>query len=331
MGICHENSSVSRTLLQRFKASLIGGIQTHHGSVPLLIVVCLAILLTACENTGGGGRIKDGAPTHVPVDIAAIPDATPKVEKRYPSVNDRYTVLGKSYDVMQDERGYKRRGIASWYGTGFHGRATANGEKYDMYAMTAAHKTLPIPSYVRVTNVQNNHSVIVRVNDRGPFHGDRIIDLSYAAAAKLGVIRHGTADVTVEAIDPRSYYQAPATDEPILVSVPTSSVPATSAPDANVPADAVSDKPTSAVPRRDDLLETGTFLQVGAFQSLQAARNYRQKLSTKLAMPVVIRSDAVTGGLHRVRIGPIKTNIELTSVRDQLEKMTNVQAHLVYE
>lgn len=322
MGICHENSSVSRTLLQRLKASLMrGGIETHHGTLPLSVAVCLAMLLTACENTGGGGRIKDGAPTHVPVDIAAIPDATPKVEKRYPSVNDRYTVLGKSYDVMQDERGYKQRGIASWYGTGFHGRATANGEKYDMYAMTAAHKTLPIPSYVRVTNVQNNQSVIVRVNDRGPFHGARIIDLSYAAAAKLDVIRHGTADVTVEAIDPRSYYQAPATDEPILVSVPTTSAPTNTA----------SDKAAPDLPRRDDLLETGTFLQVGAFQSLQAARNYRQKLSTKLAMPVVIRSDTVTGGLHRVRIGPIKTNIELTSVRDQLEKITNVQAHLVYE
>ncbi len=146
--------------------------------------------------------IKDSGPSQ-PVDVSHVPDAVPKAELRTEAGNTTpYKVLGKTYKVLGDSQGYRQRGIASWYGRKFHGHLTANGERYDMYAMTAAHKSLPIPSYVQVTNLENAISVVVRVNDRGPFHGDRLIDLSYTAASKLGFVDKGTAQVEVVAIEP---------------------------------------------------------------------------------------------------------------------------------
>lgn len=144
----------------------------------------------------------DGAPSPLDhYDPSLIADAVPSPEPILPRGNvSPYTVMGKTYEIMPTAKGYKTKGIASWYGTKFHGRLTSNGEKYDLYAMTAAHKTLPIPTYVKVTNLQNNRQVIVRVNDRGPFHQDRVIDLSYAAAVKLGYEKQGTAPVALEAI-----------------------------------------------------------------------------------------------------------------------------------
>jgi rare lipoprotein A len=151
-------------------------------------------------------------PVHVPVpaptlpppkDIGAIPDAIPKPEPRSAKGNPPfYNVLGKRYFVLATADGYHERGVASWYGPGFHEAQTSNGEAYDMYAMTAAHKTLPLPTYVQVTNLKNGRSVILRVNDRGPFKDSRIIDLSYTAAAKLDMLRAGTAFVEVRALTP---------------------------------------------------------------------------------------------------------------------------------
>ena len=136
-------------------------------------------------------------------DPSGIPDAVPRVEPRSRSGNmEAYTVRGRRYFTKDDSKGYVERGIASWYGPGFHGRKTSNGEPYDMNAMTAAHKTLPLPTYARVTNLQNGKAAVVRINDRGPFHGPRVIDLSRAAATKLGVIGTGTAEVEVRALDP---------------------------------------------------------------------------------------------------------------------------------
>lgn len=147
---------------------------------------------------------QDSAPSlQRAVDYHRIPDAAPKDEPRSKYGNKSpYTVLGKTYEVLLESRGYSEEGIASWYGEKFHGFRTSSQETYDMYKMTAAHKTLPIPSYVRVTNLDNDRSVIVRVNDRGPFHGGRIIDLSWAAAQKLGYASVGTARVRVEAVEP---------------------------------------------------------------------------------------------------------------------------------
>jgi rare lipoprotein A len=139
-------------------------------------------------------------------DMSNAPDAVPKVEPHSRGGNkSRYEVWGKSYSVMASSIGFKQRGLASWYGQKFHGHLTSNGETYDMYAMTAAHKSLPLPTYARITNLANNKTVIVRVNDRGPFHGDRVIDLSYAAASKLDYRKTGVAEVLVEAIDARQW------------------------------------------------------------------------------------------------------------------------------
>lgn len=145
----------------------------------------------------------DGPPDQ-PVDVSAIPDAVPRFEPRNRAANpDSYVVLGKRYQVLKRSTGYVEKGLASWYGNKFHGHPTASGEIYDMYAMTAAHKTLPIPCYVKVTNLDNGRSVVVKVNDRGPFHPGRIIDLSYAAAVKLGLDKTGTAPVEVKAMAPQ--------------------------------------------------------------------------------------------------------------------------------
>ncbi|HEY7884203.1 MAG TPA: septal ring lytic transglycosylase RlpA family protein [Cellvibrionaceae bacterium] len=172
-------------------------------------IVCLlgVVLLAACSSkpqqpASRYSLSQDTGPDSY-IDLSKVPDAVPRHETRTIAGNKNpYTVLGKTYHLIKDETSYKERGHASWYGKKFHGHKTSNGETYDMYGMTAAHKTLPIPSYVRVTNLNNNRSVVVRVNDRGPFHGGRIIDLSYAAAYRLGFTDAGTAPVEVEIIVP---------------------------------------------------------------------------------------------------------------------------------
>ncbi|ASM49461.1 rare lipoprotein A [Pseudoalteromonas espejiana DSM 9414] len=170
-------------------------------STKLLFITSLILLLSACSS-GSSSRYHmkhDAAPLRAPTTLE-MQDAVVVDVKKSASASRPYEVLGKRYSPMLDETGYKEEGIASWYGRKFHGYHTSNGEIYDMFAMSAAHKTLPLPSFVRVTNTANNKSVIVRVNDRGPFHDDRIIDLSYAAAYKLGYYNHGTAKVKLEAI-----------------------------------------------------------------------------------------------------------------------------------
>ncbi len=161
---------------------------------------------------------KDGAPWW-DVDVSRIPDATPTLHTG-PYKANPYTVLGKTYFPMADSKRYVASGTASWYGTKFHGQNTANGEVYDLYGMSAAHKTLPLPSYVRVTNLDNNKSVILRVNDRGPFYSDRIIDLSYAAAKKLGYAEIGTARVKVEGIDPQEWWAQRGRPAPLMLNEP---------------------------------------------------------------------------------------------------------------
>ena len=161
---------------------------------------------------------KDGAPWW-DVDVSRIPDATPTLHTG-PYKANPYTVLGKTYFPLQESKTYVASGTASWYGTKFHGQNTANGEVYDLYGMSAAHKTLPLPSYVRVTNLDNNKSVVLRVNDRGPFYSDRIIDLSYAAAKKLGYAETGTARVKVEGIDPQQWWAAKGRPAPLMLNEP---------------------------------------------------------------------------------------------------------------
>ena len=157
------------------------------------------------EPQSKGGYYKDDGPgDKVPPNLAELPDAQPRAEPLHRYANRPYQVFGKDYVPLASVQPYRQRGMASWYGRKFHGQRTASGEIYDMYAMSAAHPTLPIPSYVRVTHLGNGRSIVVRVNDRGPFHSARIIDLSYAAAYKLGYIQAGSAQVEVESIVPGS-------------------------------------------------------------------------------------------------------------------------------
>ena len=168
----------------------------------------LVLLVAACSSAppreappAKGGYYKDDGPgDKPPANLADIPDAAPKAEPPHRYANRPYVVFGRQYVPLAQAEGFRQRGIASWYGRRFHGQKTASGETYDMYAMTAAHPTLPIPSYVRVTHVASGRSVVVRVNDRGPFHASRIIDLSYAAANRLGFVQAGSAEVQVEAV-----------------------------------------------------------------------------------------------------------------------------------
>lgn len=169
-----------------------------------LAALFAAVLFAGCTRGPAtlGSLEQDGPPLgKPPVDIAAIPNAVPKPEPLSQYGNpDHYEVLGSEYFVLESAQGFSQTGMASWYGRKFHGNRTSSGEKFDMYKMTAAHRTLPLPTYVRVTNLDNDREVVVKVNDRGPFHSNRIIDLSYAAAVKLGMIKTGTARVRIEAI-----------------------------------------------------------------------------------------------------------------------------------
>jgi len=165
-------------------------------------LVALAALLAGCATHGGGYYKGDGPGGPPPVDLDRVADAKPRLEPLNPGANTPYTALGRKYVPYTSLKPYRARGVATWYGRKFQGKRTSSGERYDMYAMTAAHTILPIPSYVRVTNLANGRSVVVRINDRGPFHADRLIDLSYVAAYKFGYVTAGSANVEVEAILP---------------------------------------------------------------------------------------------------------------------------------
>lgn len=255
----------------------------------------------------GGGYYKDDGPgPNPPDDLAHIPDAVPRHEPLHAFANNPYKVLGKSYKPMTSNVGYKEDGKASWYGRKFHGKATSSGEPYDMYAMTAAHPTLPIPSYARVTNTENGKSVVVRINDRGPFHDNRLIDLSYAAAYKLDVLK-GVTPVTVEAVlpdtDPTSFV-AQAAEE--VVEPTTQPVTMTAAPAPEV-------KPQAAEPTLETAATQAArpmpayYLQLGAFSSQARANDLLDRITARLSrtFPGVLR--IAVDGLYKVQAGPFAT------------------------
>ncbi len=263
------------------------------------------LLVTALVLSGCGSlppqrsQQSDGAPA-VRVDLSAIPDAVPRVEPRSKYGNpESYAVAGRRYHVLASSKGYMERGIASWYGTKFHGHRAAIGEPYDMFAMTAAHKTLPLPTYVEVTNLENGRRVIVKVTDRGPFKANRIIDLSYAAAAKLGITRTGTGLVEIRAIDPVAWQQA-RRERSNLVSQKTAS--------AKAPARRVVPAPPApppSQPRALPLQEAALYLQIGAFSERRNAEALRRRLATLTANPIRIVSGDGSRPLYRVHIGPL--------------------------
>lgn len=304
---------------------------------PLLISVMLISIALAGCTAGFRGAMPpaDGPPLH-DVDVSGVADAVPRVEAiRRAGNKNPYTVLGQTYHLLETSRGYQEEGVASWYGSKFHGNKTANGETYSMYGMTAAHKTLPIPSYVRVTNLDNKRSVIVRVNDRGPFHDNRIIDLSYVAAKKLGYEKHGTARVEVTAIDPKDY-QSNTVQAPALVDGTAAAVPQRTAlsdasegrgprPNAN---------PVAEIAARDPSSEKPAFLQIGAYTSYQSAVRYRDQIAGLTSYPVNIsktQTPVEQTSLFKVMVGPIADRLQLAQVRRRLETLGLFKSFVVYD
>jgi rare lipoprotein A len=227
----------------------------------------------------------------VPADLASIPDAVPRDEPYHRWANRPYTVFGRTYAPVVNDEPMQERGLASWYGRKFHGQKTSSGEIYDMFAMTAAHKTLPIPSYARVTSLKSGNSVVVRVNDRGPFHDGRVIDLSYAAAAKLGIAGPGSGPVEVERVFARDAGTRAALAPP---------------PAAEVATAVVSPEPA------------GLYIQLGAFASAENANTFRERIAGDLPWlrePIQV---AAAGSLHRVRLGPYRTREEAMAIADRI-------------
>lgn len=247
---------------------------------------------------------QDGPPeSHQRINVADISDVVPKKEplSRYGNPAS-YQVLGKRYYTLNSSKGYKERGIASWYGSKFHGKRTSSGDPYNMYAMTAAHKTLPLPTYVKVTNLRNNRQVILKVNDRGPFHENRIIDLSHTAATKLGVIGQGTGLVEVEAIDPDNWVQATKSVKP----------------------SAINKQPLNQQQKSMDTVAIDPvklYVQVGAFISVQNARQLQSSVNDKLQQHASISEIEKDGhNFYRVRIGPVASAAKADRLSDQLNQ-----------
>jgi len=324
----------------------------------LIAFGALAVMLVSCSSSrapqptptpttiSGPGDFarphRDGAPWW-DVDISKVPDAVPMPHYGAYKANP-YTVLGKTYYPMPDGKRYLATGTASWYGTKFHGQATANGEKYDLYGMSAAHKTLPLPSYVRVTNLDNNKSVILRVNDRGPFYSDRIIDLSFAAAKKLGYAEIGTARVKVEGIDPAEWWAQQGRPVPMVLAQPQMAqvqpVKTTTTQIMGQPIEQYTPPPqqhaAAVVPVQIDakknasLAPSGLYLQVGAFANPDAAQLLKDKLTTVVSAPVFISSIVRNQQtLHRVRMGPVNTQGEAQNIQNSVRSANLGQPTLV--
>ena len=294
---------------------------------PTLLILVLGALLAGCGTTPtkttqndeapvippykGGGYYKDDGPgANPPSNLAEIPDAVPKWEPLHRYANDAYKVQGKEYLPLSPEQGYKAKGLASWYGRKFHGKATSSGEPYDMYGMSAAHTTLPLPSYARVTNLENGKSIIVRVNDRGPFHDGRIIDLSYTAAYKLDILK-GVTPVEVESVLPDS--------------APTSFA-AQSSDDFNPLA---SPKPATAEPAAKPAPGNAVYLQLGAFSNPATADGVLAKATAKLskALPGVMRQEV--NGLHKVQAGPFASGEEADRAAERIQAELGIKAYKV--
>ncbi len=270
----------------------------------LLLVLSAVFILASCISDGGrkGGYYEDdGPPTRSARDFASIPDATPEPLPRSRTGNRPYTVFGKRYVPLSEARGFRQQGEASWYGKKFHGNLTSSGERYDMFKMTAAHKVLPLPSFVRVRNLDNDRTIVVKVNDRGPFLHNRIIDLSYAAAMKLGIVATGTGRVVIETVfsdGDKADLKEPLSDELIPLEMPQQT--------------------------------TGFYVQAGAFGQIANAYRLRAKLEGLGFSQVNIKKGVSKNReLFIVRIGPFPTLEETTKTQDRLDPNLTESSRIV--
>jgi len=300
------------------------------------LVILVSVALAGCSLTRHSGKSAPGqsgaaipSGSNVPSpppDVLAIPDAVPRAEPRGTRGNPPfYEVFGKRYHVMASSEGWVERGTASWYGPGFHAASTSLGERYDMYGMTAAHKTLPIPCYAEVTNLRNGRKVVVRINDRGPFVGDRIIDLSYTAAAKLDMLMAGTAPVEIRVISPGG---GPGSAVPPTVpaSPPPPIMPTAAVmPPPAAPAVTVVNAPATRAP-------DAMFIQAGVFSDHE---NARRRVESLLAAGIELASldemPRTDRTLHRVRVGPFATIEEFDLALNRLRELGIKDARLLTE
>lgn len=276
----------------------------HRSSIYLLASL---LLLAGCSSRDNGRyHIKQDKPPAVAPDLSHVQNATPRYEPYSKQGNKDYEVWGQAYQVMPDANGFTQQGTASWYGEKFHGHLTSNGETYNMYGMSAAHKTLPLPSYVRVTNLNNNKSVIVRVNDRGPFHSSRIIDVSYAAAYKLGMLQTGTAPVRIEVImtdSPESRAIAEATsNQPNLPTTLSNAGASADIVQSAVTQTAPSTPPSSNTAEVTDVAPTTYYIQVFASSSEQRVKAMTATLEQKFSLQSRI---SFSDSIYRLQLGPI--------------------------
>ena len=294
--------------------------QSIFGGVQALAVLTL-LALTACSSSpprpetsapprkAGGYYLDDGPGASPPANLDQTPNPEPRVEPIKASTSRPYTVFGRAYAPMTRLGPYQARGAASWYGKRYHGQATASGETYDMYAMTAAHPTLPIPSYARVTNLRTGKSVVVRINDRGPFHGDRVIDLSYTAAYKLGMIGSGSDQVEVQSIVPEE--------------VPPASVVA----QAQGPAEGVSGQRAAEAALTQE--PTGVYVQLGAFTLRQNAESFLVHMRIEMNWLAGAIGMYARDGLYRVHAGPYADRIQADEVARRIEQSMDLNPVLI--
>lgn len=299
---------------------------------------------------GGGYYLNDGPGDNPPPNLGEIPDAVPRVEPLRPANMRPYSVMGQAYTPMTRLTPYRERGTASWYGRRYHGQKTSSGEIYDMYGMTAAHTVLPIPSYARVTNLSNSKSVVVRINDRGPFHSDRMIDLSYTAAYKLGVLGGGKALVEVESIIPGT--GTPAAPAAVGAPVPVAPAPVPSvatvtplpppASSAGIPlpperaTSAPATEPGTTQPAKPDAAtaapvvavtadQKGLFLQLGAFGSQDNADNYLMRLRAQIDWLAPALHVYPKEGLFRVHAGPYANQADARAAADRISQALGIK------
>lgn len=276
----------------------------------LVIGTLVAITLAACGGAAtrpgapkpGGYYLDDGPDANPPANLDAIPEPVPRIEPLNKYTARPYTVLGQSYTPFTQLAPYKARGLASWYGKRYHGQKTSSGEIYDMYQLTAAHTLLPLPSFARVTNVANGKSVVVRVNDRGPFHQDRLIDLSYAAAHRLGIIERGSVMVEVETIIPGQSNVAPG------------------------PAETVASAP---VPMPVNAERGGIFVQLGAFSVAENADVFLRKLRMDLGWLAGSMSLYQGDGLYKVHAGPYASREQAEGVAERVRQELGFRAFVL--
>jgi len=317
---------------------------SHLRRASLPLVAAIAVLLAGCAGAPKTPSVpsaprpvidpgRDGPEAVTPPNLHLVPDAEPRIEPlRQGGPNKPYEVLGRRYEPLTGDQPLVERGLASWYGRKFHGRSTSSGETYNMYAMTAAHPTMPIPSYARVRNPANGREVLVRVNDRGPFHPGRIIDLSYTAALKLDILR-GVTPVEVERLtfeDIRTGAWRRDNPQPVFVASEAAGAPERSAtfgtqaranPALLLPADEAPPAPKQASP--------GYWLQLGAFSRLDGAETLRQKLAGELEGLAPLLAIFKDSSMHRLQAGPYPSREEARQAAERLRAALNLQPVVV--